>query len=142
MEEEIKIDRSKWHKPSYLGHYDENATHYEGLRTHCRKCGESFVVSAKEQKQEFEVEKRYPRWLPTLCPICSERWKALEKEALESQHYWESNRNLLALDREFLRKWLALLRESRLYGKKHFESRIRMLVKTIESLELTCAHRT
>ncbi|WP_155920420.1 hypothetical protein [Methylobacter luteus] len=131
----IEIDRSKWHKPSYLGHYDEKATHYEGLRARCLKCGKSFVFSAEAQKQAFEVEQRYPCWLPTLCPTCSQEWKVLEETILQYEHSWEANRRVLARDREFLRKWLALLQEARPYGKKHFESRVRMLVKTIAKSE-------
>ncbi len=134
MEEDLKIDRSKWHKPWNLGHYDENATHYEGLRSRCLKCGVSFVFSAQEQKQAFEVEHRYPRYLPTLCSACSGEWETLEKQILEYEHSWEANRRDLACDREFLDMWLALLKKGQSYRKKRFESRIRMLVKTIGGL--------
>ena len=134
MEEDPKIDRSKWHKPTYLGHYDENATHYEGLQTRCLKCGMSSVFSAQAQKQAFEVEHRYPGYLPTLCPVCSEEWEILEQQILEYEHSWEANRAEWVGDQEFLGSWLALLKKGRPYGKKRFESRIRMLIKTIEEL--------
>lgn len=135
MEECYEIDRSKWHKPSYLGHYDEKATCYEGLRTRCMKCGSSFVFSAQEQKHAFEVELRYPGWLPTLCLACSQEWEALEHEILEFEHSWEASHDALASDSESLAKWLDLLRNARPYGKKNFESRMRMLTKIIEGID-------
>ena len=79
MDEDPIIERSKWHKPSYLGHYGESATHYEGIRTRCLKCGTSFVFSARDQKQAFETEHRYPGFLPSLCPTCSGEWQTLEQ---------------------------------------------------------------
>jgi hypothetical protein len=133
-EELFDIDRSKWQKPSYLGHYDVNAAYYEGLRTSCRKCGVSFVFSAQAQKYAFEIEQRYPGWLPTLCPTCYREWEALEQKILKYEHFWEENRTVLALGREFLGKWLVMLKEARPYGKKDFESRIRMLIKVIGEL--------
>lgn len=134
MDECYEIDRSKWRKPSYLGHYDENATCYEGLRARCSKCGSSFIFSAQEQKYAFEVEHRYPGWLPTLCPACSREWKAVERELLKFEYSWETNRDALASDRDFLNEWQALLRSAQPYGKKDFDSRIRMLARTLEKL--------
>jgi hypothetical protein len=134
MEEDPIIDRSKWHKPSYLGHYDENATHYEGIRSRCLKCGASFVFTAQEQKQAFEIEHRYPGYLPSLCPPCSGEWEILEQRILNCEHLWEENRTSLAKDQEFLSGWLALLKKGQPYGKKHFESQVRMLIKAIEDL--------
>jgi hypothetical protein len=135
MEDCCEIDRSKWHKPSYLGHYDEKATCYEGIRTRCLKCGRSFVFSAQEQKYAFEVKRVYPGWLPTLCPACSQKWAALEQKILEFEHSWEADRETLESDQAFLANWLGLLREAQPYGKKNFESRIRMLTSTIEGFE-------
>ncbi len=134
MEEGPVIDRSKWHKPSYLGHYDENATHYEGIRSRCLKCETSFVFSALEQKQAFEVEHRYPGHLPSLCPTCSGEWEILKQRILECEHLWEENRTRLAKNQEFLSGWLALLKNGQPYGKRRFESRVRMLIKAIEDL--------
>lgn len=134
MDEDPIIERSKWHKPSYLGHYGESATHYEGIRTRCLKCGTSFVFSARDQKQAFETEHRYPGFLPSLCPTCSGEWQTLEQGILECEHSWEANRTRLANDQEFLRRWLTLLKKGLPYGKKRFESRIRMLNKSIEEL--------
>jgi hypothetical protein len=135
MDKNIKIDRTNWHKPSYLGHYDEKATHYEGLRCRCRKCESSFIFSAQIQKVAFENEKKYPGWMPSLCERCESEWESLEKQIVELNQSWELDRDLYKSDLSFLQKWLALLRQAQPYRKKHYESRIRMLQKTIEGLE-------
>ncbi len=134
MEELVKIDRTKWQKPSYLGHYDENATHYEGLRKRCSRCEISFVFSANAQKVAFEEEKRYPGWLPTLCASCELEWKDMEQKIKDYQKLWEVDREVYESDVNFLKNWLAILRQAEPYRKKNFDSRIRMLKKAIEEL--------
>lgn len=131
MESLPKIDRSKWHKPTYPGHYDENATHYEGIRCRCKKCGISFVFSAESQKNTFEAKQRYPGWLPTLCQTCGEQWGFLKQNILTFECQWDSHRADLASDQEFLNNWLASLKEAQGYGKNDFNSRIRMLIKPL-----------
>lgn len=128
MRSSLEIDRSKWHKPTYLGHYDERATHYEGIACRCKKCGLPFVFSAESQKHAFEFEHRYPGWLPTLCKTCSEEWGSLKQEILKFEHQWESNRTDLALDRNLLNCWLASLNRAQEYGQNDYTSRIRMLI--------------
>ncbi|WP_348943990.1 hypothetical protein ABHF33_10865 [Chitinibacter sp. FCG-7] len=135
MQNSPKIDRTKWHKPTYLGHYDENASHYEGIRCYCKKCGLSFVFSAESQKNAFEVEHRYPGWLPTLCPMCSEQWERLKQDVIRFENLWESNHSQFASDQAFLKNWLASLQEAQKYGKKDFGSRICMLVKAIAHIQ-------
>ena len=124
-----EIDRSKWHKPTYLGHYDERATHYEGIACRCKRCGTSFVFSAESQKNAFEFEHRYPGWLPTLCDSCSDEWRTLKQEILKLEHQWESDRAVLASDTKFLAHWLASLKNAQEYGQNDYASRISMLIK-------------
>ncbi|WP_371868223.1 zinc-ribbon domain containing protein [Pseudoduganella rivuli] len=66
------IDRTKWSDASRRssGHYDAQATEYEGIRCQCRKCTRSFVFSAEEQKTTYEVEKRFVWYLPKYCKEC------------------------------------------------------------------------
>jgi hypothetical protein len=66
----IPIDRSKWHSQRYVGQYDERATEYEGIRCRCRKCGASFVCTAEQQKEAYEVKKKSVFWLPKFCEAC------------------------------------------------------------------------
>ena len=128
-----KIDRSKWHKPTYLGHDDERATHYEGIACRCKRCGVPFVFSAESQKHAFEFERRYPGWLPTLCTTCGEEWNFLKQEILKFEHQWESNRTGLASDKNFLNSWLVSLKNAQEYGQNDYNSRISMLIKATEN---------
>jgi hypothetical protein len=133
MDGNFNIDRSKWQKAKYLGHYDERATNYEDIRTGCMKCENSFIFSAQTQKIAFETDKRYPGWLPTLCLTCTMAWGSLNQEILACDNLWAKNRASLITDQEFLLKWLALLNEARPYGKKRYDSRISMINKIIKS---------
>jgi len=72
-----QIDRKKWNKPHYEGHYDGRATEYEGIRCRCEKCGGSFVFKPEEQKRQFELLGRYPFWKPTLCQDCQNEWEEI-----------------------------------------------------------------
>jgi hypothetical protein len=128
-----EIDRSKWHKPTYLGHYDERATHYEGIACRCKRCGVSFVFSAESQKHAFEFQHQYPGWLPSLCTTCCEEWQFLKKETLKFQHQWDSNRTELASNKDFLNYWLASLKIVQEYGKNDYTSIISMLIKATEN---------
>ena len=124
-----EIDRSKWHKPTYLGHYDEHATHYEGIACRCKKCGLSFAFSAESQKHAFEVEHRYPGWLPTLCSTCNEEWHLLKQEIHKCEQQWELNRTELVSDKSFLNGWLVSLKKAQEYRQKDYTPRILMLSK-------------
>jgi hypothetical protein len=71
----VPIDRTKWSVGSQrtTGHYDDQATEYEGIRCQCRACTRSFVFTATEQQAAYEVEKRYVWYLPKLCHECSQQ---------------------------------------------------------------------
>jgi hypothetical protein len=68
----IPIDRSKWTVGSQRsgGHYDANATEYEGIRWQCSICTQSFVFTPEQQRQAYEVEKRFVWYKPTVCSAC------------------------------------------------------------------------
>lgn len=68
----ISIDRLKWCRRSQrtTGHYDKEAMEYEGIRCKCRLCTRSFVFTAEEQKNAYEVEKRFVWYLPKHCKEC------------------------------------------------------------------------
>ena len=130
------IDRTKWHKPTHSGHYDERATHYEGIACRCKKCEQSFVFSAEAQKHAFELEQRYPGWLPTLCSTCHTRWRALKQEILEFERQWQSCRTELSANEKFLNHWLNALKEAQEYQQNDFTSGIQMLIKTLSKVKI------
>jgi hypothetical protein len=83
VEKLVPIDRSKWNKPTYDGHYDAGAKFYEGISCRCRKCETLFVFSATEQQEKFEQEGKYPGWLPSLCQNCWPQWESISKREEE-----------------------------------------------------------
>jgi hypothetical protein len=131
MEEPVKIDRTKWRKPTYRGHYDERATCYEGISTRCRRCESSFVFLPEEQKVAFELSKRYPGWLPSLCPECRDRWADLERRESQYRREWESKKENRMKDFQFVKEWLILLEEAQIYRQKGFEPQIQMLKRLL-----------
>ncbi|AMJ74688.1 hypothetical protein AVL57_12390 [Alteromonas stellipolaris] len=131
MEDKLDINRLNWHKSSYLGHYDKDCKYYEGIRCRCQKCDCSFVFTPEEQKQKFEIDKVYPGWLPTLCFSCTKNWNTLNENILGMECRWETERNELALNKQFLSQWLELIRTAQPYKKKQFDSRIGMILKIL-----------
>ncbi len=131
MTERAPIDRSKWNKPTYQGHYDDRALFYEGIRCQCRKCEKSFVFGELEQKEAFEVSKKYPGWQPSLCSMCHSQFlDTVAKEAAYSQH-WETERQIITQPKEFLKDWLYCAVEADSYRKHGFEHKIGMIKKLI-----------
>ncbi|WP_436077506.1 zinc-ribbon domain containing protein [Acidovorax delafieldii] len=82
----ISIDRSQWCRRSQrtTGHYDEDATEYEGIRCKCRLCTRSFVFTAEEQKNAYEVEKRFVWYLPKHCKECASHRESIEESTKAS----------------------------------------------------------
>jgi hypothetical protein len=72
------IDRSEWTADSRRCHgpYDQWATEYEGIRHYCLDCCQSFVFTPAEQKQAFEVDKRFVEYRPKYCPACRLKQRA------------------------------------------------------------------
>ena len=103
----VPIDRVAWSRSSRgsLGHYDENATEYEGIRCRCYGCGLSFVCSADEQRNAYEVQKRHVSWLPKLCPTCSAKLADLRARDGVMQARWNSDKESAGQDAAFVREW-------------------------------------
>ena len=125
----VPIDRTAWSPSSQRarGHYDEQATEYEGIRCQCRGCQVSFVLSPEEQQIAYEVKKKYVWWLPVLCKSCSERLATLQVLDRRYQEQWNASRASLRSDRQFIAGWLAVLTEM-----GHWESttRWRIILRT------------
>lgn len=115
----MPINRSAWTPASRrsTGHYDDAATEYEGIRCQCRACEQSFVLSAAEQQYAYEVEQRFVRWLPALCPPCAARLVVLRERDRAYQQQWHAARQALVNDRRFISDWIAMLDEMAALGK-------------------------
>jgi hypothetical protein len=127
------IDRSKWHKPTYDGHYDALAIEYEGIRCRCKRCESSFIYEPAEQKRQLEELGRFPFWLPSLCDQCQAQWEKIGTELKSYEMAWQ-NKELLDSDTESLNKWLSLILLSRGFHKKDYSSRANMLTKILAAV--------
>jgi hypothetical protein len=127
------IDRSKWHKPTYEGHYDNHATEYEGIRCKCRRCESSFIFAPEEQKRQFEGLGRFPFWVPTLCEQCQTQWEDIKPKLKSYELAWQ-NGEILKSDIDNLNKWLSLIELSKGFHKKNYSSRANMLTKVLAKI--------
>lgn len=126
VSDRIPINRSLWKKPTYQGHYDDRAEFYEGIRCRCAKCEASFVFTADEQRDGFEVDGKYPGWAPSLCQKCNSLWgDAEDKEKAYSDNWAQKGRSIVPLE-PFLREWLSAALEANSYHKKGYEHTIGM----------------
>ena len=128
------IDKTKWSKSSQnssLSNYLEKATEYEGISYSCVKCGVSLSFTPKEQKEKYEVEKKYIDWLPRRCPQCQKQLDALKNKNNEFQNIWNSNKETIINDTKIIKEWLMVLREMLKYKAKTNEAMIICLVKEL-----------
>jgi len=109
----------------YLGEY------YEDKRYQCKKCYKSTVYTAEEQKEAFEVKKRYMWQQRFLCGCCYNEMCSIRRELQEMEQHYCENREQIISDEKFLRKWLKLLVEYTKYCKKGNPSRVIFIKKTL-----------
>jgi hypothetical protein len=83
---DIKIDKSQWSSSSQKssgGHYDLEAKYYENIAISCYKCSRSFVCTAEEQKEAYEIHKKFVSWLPSRCSKCQDELDSLLRQDSE-----------------------------------------------------------
>ncbi|MED5238980.1 MULTISPECIES: hypothetical protein [unclassified Alcanivorax] len=131
----VPIDRTKWKKSTYSGHYDDGADYYEGIRCKCLRCERSFVFAPKEQKETFEEKGKFPGWLPALCQECNEHWlKARELEQKFSSD-WALGSISIQDERHFLRCWLAAVEDASSYRRKGYDDKTGLIKKRLREIE-------
>lgn len=75
----------------------------------CRRCGESCVFTAVDQKYTFEVKKASIDQRRKLCAPCWSASHALRKRLAEHDARWAQAKMTLRSDGAFLAAWLDLL---------------------------------
>lgn len=128
----IEIDKSQWSRNSQNssgGHYDAGATHYENIALRCCKCFCSCVFTDEEQKEEYEINKKFVWWLPSRCSACHEELNSLIQKDHKYQQLWNTDKESVKKDKSIMRDWLHVIREVQSYGKKTNESMIICLLK-------------
>lgn len=130
------IDRSNWSRSSQRsggGHYDQHATQYEGVARRCRACSAGFTFTPEQQRVAYEVRKKYVWWQPSLCASCGERLEELKTLDRDFQGRWNTSRDSLARDSQFLQDWLSVAQEMTRHGKANI-SLEKMLLKRMREL--------
>ncbi|WP_444931495.1 hypothetical protein ACJJIF_06880 [Microbulbifer sp. SSSA002] len=131
---EFEIDKSKWSDSSQKssgGHYDSRATHYENISYSCRTCSCSCVFSAQDQKEAYEIQKRFVWWIPSRCSKCQEKLDKLLDKERQYQALWNSDKEKVKKDKSLVVDWLKVIREIDAYGKKSNQTMVTCLVRCL-----------
>lgn len=104
---------------------------YEDIRYQCEKCTKSTVFTAAEQKETYEVKRRYMWQQRFLCNECHGEMVDIKIELQEVEKYYCSNKKQSLQDREFLLNWLRLLNEYPTYWKNGNPSRVTFVKKAL-----------
>jgi len=131
---DIKIDKSKWSSSSQRssgGHYDLGAKYYENIAIRCYKCSCSFVCTAEEQKEAYEVHKKFVWWLPSRCSKCQVELENLLRQDGEYQNLWNTDKETVKADELLMTEWLHVIKDIQSYGKRQNESMVDCLIKCI-----------
>ena len=139
MSDSIPINRSLWKKSTYQGHYDEHAEFYEGIRCRCVKCGGSFIFSAVEQRDSFEIDGKFPRWVPTLCQSCNSLLREIEAKEKSYLENWSQREYSIVNRQKILSEWLAVAVEANSYRQKGYEHTIGMIKSVLSEADSGCA---
>jgi hypothetical protein len=98
----------------------------------CAKCRKPSVFTALQQKEAFEVQKRYIHQRRELCPACHRRRYELIAEAKAFSAAWEKDKVALKANRASLQRWKEVLELLPTYGAREDTARIRMLSKLLQ----------
>lgn len=104
---------------------------YEDIRYQCKKCTKSTIFSAEEQKETYEVKKRYMWQQRTLCNDCYKEMLQIKTELQDIEEYYCSNKQECLQNRDLLLKWLRLLNEYPTYWQKGNPSRVVFVKKVL-----------
>lgn len=104
---------------------------YEDIRYQCKRCTKSAVFTAEEQKETYEVKKRYMWQQRTLCNECHSEMLKIKSELERMEAYYSSNKEECLQNQELLLEWLRLLNEYPTYWKKGNPSRVIFVKKAL-----------
>lgn len=131
------MNKEKWSESSKRSYaYNRSTkTHYEDFEYFCLKCKCHSIFSADDQKIEYEERQRFIWYKKTLCAICQSQIEILREKNRQFQERWNTNKNILRCDRQFLCDWLLVLEDIPTYGKKSH----RDLIATLRGLIYGCS---
>ena len=128
----IPLDRDNYSESSkrsvgfeYLGGF------YASINYRCKKCYQSAIFTAIEQKESFEIKKKYMWQKRLLCNKCHKEMYLVKKELLDIYSSYCCNKKTLLMDEVFLSRWLLLLNEYPKYAQKGNPSRVKFVTKAL-----------
>ncbi|MFC6633649.1 zinc-ribbon domain containing protein [Microbulbifer taiwanensis] len=104
---------------------------YRDISYTCKKCKNKAIFTAREQKEYFEVQKKYMWTKRTLCSVCWKEIKQIKSELASLEQRYIERKLELKSDRKFLLRWLQLLLEYPKYGKPKNSSKIASIEKAL-----------
>jgi hypothetical protein len=128
----VPTDPEQWSessKRSYI--YDSPPSEYKDYNYVCCRRKQPSVFTAEAQREAYEVRKAYIWQRRVLCSDCFRMCLQIESELEQCAAGWKSSRQLLQVDDQFLRRWLALLEDHVYYGNRADTGNIRMLRKLL-----------
>lgn len=131
----VKINREQWSNSSRIssewGYLYQKEIYYENITYHCVKCLNAAVFYAEDQKFSYEVHKKIIRYIPRLCPLCQAEYSNLKEKTKSFQDSWNTNKEALKNDKDFLSTWLSTIKEIEIYGKRIDYSKKPMLIRLL-----------
>jgi len=109
MKRSVKADPKKWSEKSKQSDASYYTYEYTDIKYFCRRCGKPDIFSANDQKESYEVKKKYFWQRRILCQNCWNESNAIRKEIRTYQSRWADEKTTLKNDVEFLSRWLELL---------------------------------
>lgn len=133
----VPTNPEKWSsssKQSYI--YESAPTEYRDRHYKCWRCKKESVYTAEAQQEAYEIRKAYIWQTRKLCINCYRARVDLEKSLDECRQLWQSEKNKIHADYQFLIRWLGYLEAHAQYGGKSDKANIKMLKAFIDDLKV------
>ncbi len=104
---------------------------YRDIHYQCKRCAKSEIFTAEDQKYTYEIKKKYMWQQRFLCNKCHAEMVTIKSELQKMEKYYCNNKEQSLKDREFLLKWLRLLKKYPTYWKKSNSSRVKFIEKAL-----------
>ena len=104
---------------------------YEDKKYRCKKCYKDDVFTAEEQKECFEVKKKYMWQQRFLCRLCYKEMCLIRQKLQIIDEKYQNDKSSVLGDEEILGVWLSLLKKYSKYYQKEDTSKINFVIKAL-----------
>jgi hypothetical protein len=127
----VPADPSQWSAKSQRSYSFGFVKTYRDITYKCRRCGQSAVFSAVDQKHTYEVKKAPIDQRRSLCEACWRESLVIERDIESCRQQWKDLKLSLKSDQAFLKRWLELLGSGERYGRRADTAAKNMLRKLL-----------